>query len=98
MVDYHSSEFFELMGRKRNSIPSYMLHKKTGSARTCWGDVTVYLGKHGTPESLAAYQQTLALFFATGKIKLEKDSLVSTKELVDGFLKWVKTQHDSEST
>ena len=98
MVEYHSNEFFELMGRKRNSIPSYMLHKKTGSARTCWGDVTVYLGKHGTPESLAAYQQTLALFFSTGKIKLEKDSLVSTKELVDAFLKWVKTQHDSEST
>ena len=98
MVEYHSNEFFELMGRKRNSIPSYILHKKSGSARTCWGDVTVYLGKHGTPESLAAYQQTLALFFATGKIKLEPDSLVSTKELVDGFLKWVETQYDAEST
>lgn len=98
MVEYHSNEFFELMGRKRNSIPSYILHKKSGSARTCWGDVTVYLGKHGTPESLAAYQQTLALFFATGKIKLEPDSLVSTKELVDGFLKWVGTQYGAEST
>ena len=98
MVSYHSSEFFELMGRKRNTIPNYMLHKKTGNARTCWGDVTVYLGKHGTPESLAAYQQTLALFFATGKIKVEPDSLVSTKELVDGFLKWIKTQYDVESS
>lgn len=98
MVEYHFNEFFDLMGRKRNSMPNYMLHKQSGQARTCWGDVTVYLGKHGTPESLAAYQQTLALFFATGKIKCDPDKLVSTKELVNDFLKWIKTQYDKEST
>lgn len=98
MVAYHSSEFFELMGRKRNSIPNYILHKPTGQARTVCGDVTVYLGKHGTPESLAAYQQTLALFFATGKIKCDPDKLVTTKELAESFLAWIKTQFEPEST
>lgn len=98
MVDYHFSEFFKYMGRKRNTLPSYTLHKPTGQARACWGGATVYLGKHGTPESLAKYQQMLSLFFATGEIKHTPDKMVTTLELTRNFLAWFRTQWEPGST
>lgn len=98
MVNYHFEEFLDIMGRKRNTLPSYTLHKPTGQARTCWQGVTVYLGKHGTPESLAKYQMTLSMFFATGEIKVNPDKLVTTTELVKNFLVWFRTQWEPGST
>ena len=48
------------MARSRNPVPKYTLHKSSGQARVCYGGREYYLGKHGSPESLAEYARVCA--------------------------------------
>jgi integrase len=53
------------MPRRKNSVPSYLLHKPTGQAYVkipngVGGYSFTYLGKHGTDESKAEYERILA--------------------------------------
>lgn len=48
------------MARPRNPLPKYELHKPSGSARVRWAGREVWLGKHGTPESLKEYARICA--------------------------------------
>jgi hypothetical protein len=48
------------MSSKSPKIPSYRLHKPTGRAVVRLDGHDYYLGKHGTPESRAAYERTVS--------------------------------------
>src|SRR4051794_29775592 len=50
--------------------PSYRLHKATGQAVVTIQGHDHYLGRHGTPESLAAYDRTIAEWLARGRAPL----------------------------
>ena len=66
MVIYQIFSLFALMGRKRNQLPSRLLHKPSGQDRVIFGGRTIYLGKHDSPEALANYARVLANIAATG--------------------------------
>lgn len=93
MVFYQKTNLGKAMPRPRNLFPQYSLHKKSGLARCVWQGDTVYLGKHNTPESFAAYNQILALFNLTGKIKKE-ERLITVDELVNQFLNYLKASKE----
>lgn len=44
----------------KNRLLSYQLHKVSGQAVVTLGGRDKYLGRHGTPESLARYRQIVA--------------------------------------
>src|SRR5262245_52572740 len=53
------------MPRPRNAVPTYRLHKPSGQAVVTLsgaggGRHDVYLGPHGSPESLAEYERVIA--------------------------------------
>lgn len=48
------------MGRKKNPVPSYLPHKKSGQARVRVNGRDVYLGKYGSPESKREYRRVIA--------------------------------------
>ena len=48
------------MPRLVNKLPRYSLHKPSGLAKVKFGGKVTYLGKHGTPESHAAYAAFVA--------------------------------------
>lgn len=93
MVFYQKTNLGKAMPRPRNLFPQYSLHKKSGLARCVWQGDTVYLGKHNTPESFAAYNQILALFNLTGKIKKE-ERLITVDELANQFLNYLKASKE----
>ncbi|MBN9523571.1 tyrosine-type recombinase/integrase [bacterium] len=43
------------MARRRQSVPSYLLHKPTGQARVRINGTDIYLGRYDSPESRAEY-------------------------------------------
>jgi integrase len=47
--------------------PSYRLHRPTGQAVVTLNGKDVYLGKHGTPESRAAFDRVIAEWLANGR-------------------------------
>lgn len=54
------------MPRLKYKLPRYTLHKATGQAIVKFDGRAHYLGKYGTPESLAAYHRLLAERSVTG--------------------------------
>lgn len=81
---FEFSEFAKSMTESRRGLPSYRQHASSGLGMVVWDGVTVYLGKYGTTESLARYQQLLAMYIATGKLK--DDSVpIKVCELVERF-------------
>ena len=48
------------MGRRRNPVPRYTLHKSSGQARVCFAGREIYLGVYGSPESRAEYARIVA--------------------------------------
>jgi hypothetical protein len=46
--------------RPKNPVPSYKFHKPSGQARVRLNGRDLYLGKLGTPESLAEYERVCA--------------------------------------
>lgn len=54
------------MGRSRNRIPSYLLHKASGQALVRIGGRDIYLGRHGSAESKTKYARLIAEHFSNG--------------------------------
>ena len=54
------------MPEKQPRQPKYCLHKPTGQAYVRLGGKVIYLGKHDTPESLAAYDRWVAAWLSNG--------------------------------
>lgn len=75
------------MGRKKAAFPSYLLHRATGQARIVWAGRTYYLGAHGSPASLAAYQRALAEIAAFGR-PIEHAGGLTVADLVQRFDRW----------
>ncbi|MFO0796377.1 MAG: tyrosine-type recombinase/integrase [Gemmataceae bacterium] len=48
------------MARRKQSVPSYLLHKPTGQARVRIGGRDIYLGVYDSPESRAEYARVVA--------------------------------------
>ncbi len=48
------------MGRKRNPVPSYLLHRTSGQARVKINGRDIYLGVYGSEESKRAYERIVA--------------------------------------
>lgn len=48
------------MARRKQSVPSYLLHKPTGQARVRINGTDVYLGRYDSPESRAEYARIIA--------------------------------------
>lgn len=86
-------------------IPSYRLHKATGQAVVTLSGRDHYLGRHGTPESKAAYERLLATYLASGRSLPEhragrgsaspntRGAGFTVAELCDGFLAWAKVEY-----
>src|SRR5688572_28186532 len=55
------------MPRLTNKLPSYRLHKRSGQAVVSLDRRTVYLGKHGSPESRAEYDRVVAEWLVSGR-------------------------------
>ena len=75
MVTYQIFSLFALMGRKRNHLPSRLLHKPSGQDRVIFGGRTIYLGKHDSPEALANYARVLSNIAATGDPEPQKNEV-----------------------
>ncbi len=69
-------------------LPSYLLHKTTGRARVRIFGQDIYLGKHGTPESLARYAAVIAEFAATGLAPTRTDKSATVADVAAGYLAW----------
>ena len=65
----------------KDALPTYRLHKSSGQAIVTLNGQTLYLGKHGTPESRQAYDRTIAEWLANGRelpeIRRRKDYTVA---------------------
>lgn len=85
MVNYQNIADLIHVGRRKLALPSYLKHAATGQARTVWDGKTIYLGKYGSPESLAKHNQLCAEVLATGRIKTE-ETQVKLEELIAKFI------------
>jgi integrase len=66
MVSYQYIRFFCDMGRRRHAIPNRLLHRPSGRDRIVWQGRSIYLGRHGSPESEAAYRKIVKSILETG--------------------------------
>lgn len=85
MVNYQNIVEFLLMGRKRLTIPTYLEHAPTGQARIVWDGQTVYLGKFGSPESIAKHNQICAEILEHGRLKISGER-IKLSDLANRFL------------
>ena len=58
-------------------IPSYRLHKSSGQAIVRLNGRMIYLGRHGTAESRAEYDRSIAEWLAQGRM--------TSKPTLDGW-------------
>ncbi len=71
--------------RRHTRQPAYNLHKTSGRAYVQLCGKQIYLGKHGTPESKAAYDSLIATWLANGRQLPNPDSkLVLCHSLIVG--------------
>ena len=54
------------MSNRAARIPSYRLHKGSGQALVQVNGRRLYLGRHGSPESLERYHRVVAEWLASG--------------------------------
>jgi hypothetical protein len=66
--------------------PSYRLHKPTGQAVVTLDRRAFYLGRHGSPESMAEYNRLVAEWLANGR-KLPSASDLTVCELAPPYLR-----------
>lgn len=95
MVTYQIFSLFALMGRKRNHLPSRLLHKPSGQDRVIFGGRTIYLGKHDSPEALANYARVLANIATTGDPEPQKTGL-KIDELAKRYLAYVESDYQED--
>jgi integrase len=78
--------------RPKNIVPTYLLHKRSGQARVKLHGRYVYLGPHGSPESLAEYARICAELKAHTTTEPSPPAAgprsgVTVNELLLGFLR-----------
>lgn len=69
----------------RTKIPSYRLHAASGLGVVTIHGHDVYLGKHNTPDSLAAYGRAIAEFLATNSAPVPAAATVTFAAAVERF-------------
>lgn len=67
--------------------PSYRLHKPTGQAVVTLDGRDCYLGKHGTPESIAEYNRLIVEYISHGR-RLSGANDLTVAELVVAYVKF----------
>src|SRR6516225_8292322 len=88
---------------RRNSVPSYCIHKQSGQAIVTLTDrqggrQDVLLGKHDTPESRAEYLRVLAEWEAAGR-QLRKPSAsdstldITLNELMAHYMRFAESYY-----
>ena len=84
------------MSRPKNSVPTYRLHKPSGTAR-CWvGGRWVALGKYNSPESRAEYARILAELVVApvpGRSASPAGADVTVNELLLGFWRYADAHY-----
>lgn len=83
---------------RRQSIPSYRLHKPTGQARVIIDGRHVYLGAYGSNEPKAGYERLVRkLLIERAAVELEANVRVSTDltvaELAERSIKFARTYY-----
>jgi integrase len=68
-----------------NRIPAYTLHRASGQAVVRVDGRDVYLGKHGTAASKAAYDRTIAEWLARGRRLSADPESITVAELVNAY-------------
>lgn len=69
------------MGRPKNQIPTLRHHKVSGQSFIVWAGQTVYLGSHGSLESIDNYNETVKNIKLYGKTVVDKTDKVSLKTI-----------------
>jgi integrase len=87
------------MPRKRNAVPKYLFHC-SGQARVSIACRDFYLGKYGSPESLARYHSLLAIYAETGTLPDEMpvhqaETAVTVLNLIAEFRHRVLPRYES---
>jgi hypothetical protein len=75
--------------------PSYRHHKASNQAVVTLNGRDLYLGRHGTPESLAAYYRLISEWLGNGRqIQIgKKSSDVTISELMVGYITFVDSYY-----
>lgn len=76
------------MGRKKSTVPAYLLHAPSGQARMIWNGKTHYLGRHGSPGSHELYQRYIAEIQAHGRVIDNETAEITLSECIERFLWW----------
>lgn len=97
MVGYQTTTDFAVMGRKKLSMPNYLLHAPTGQARVIMNGTTIYLGKHGSPESYAKYQQMLAHVLAVGSLPTRTEGIPTVRDIAAKYIEALRHESKSDS-
>lgn len=73
-------------------VPKYSHHKSSGRAYVFMGGKRIYLGKHGSPESLAEYSKLISRYHATGSKSgsIERGVRLTINELVLAYKQHVE--------
>jgi len=80
------------MPSKAPRTPSYRLHKPTGKAVVTIGGRDVYLGKHGSDESRAAYDRVVSEWLANGRRTVVRDAM-TVAEVIARYLDYVDSAY-----
>lgn len=88
------------MPRKRNVVPKYLFHI-SGQARVSIAGRDFYLGKYGSPESLARYHSLLATYAETGTLPDETpthqaEAAVTVLNLIAEYRQRVLPKYESK--
>jgi integrase len=97
MVGYQRIVEFTVMGRNKIAMPNYLLHRPTGQARVIMNGRTIYLGKYGSPESQAKYQQILAHVMAVGDLPVIPEESILIANLVAQYIAALRHDNKTES-
>ena len=69
------------MPRLTNAVPKYRKHRATSQAIVTLDGRDFYLGRHGTPESVAAYQRITSEWVAGGRTGVATTDRLTVTEL-----------------
>ena len=75
MVTYQLIRFFCEMGRRKHTIPNRLHHRPSGQDRIIWKGRSIYIGRHGSPESDARYQRLIRNIVTIGEPEAEVSKL-----------------------
>lgn len=85
---------------KAPRTPSYRLHRPTGQAVVSLNGKDLYLGRHGSPESIAEYDRLIAEWLAGGRGKAPAPSKtdLTVAEAMAAYWKHCKSHYEVKSS